>query len=88
MVALTGPHLERIYTEPLNGGSQIGNKLSCEPRQLFRIYSRGFPNRFKEGSNSQCATIFAAVLPVIGDLPIRRLPDLTPYAWVAHHSIE
>ena len=28
----------------------------------------------------------AAVLPGFADLPIRRLPDLTPAAWVAQHS--
>ena len=28
----------------------------------------------------------AAVLPGSGDLPIQRLPDLTPAAWVAQHS--
>ena len=28
----------------------------------------------------------AAVLPGLADLPIRRLPDLTPAAWVAQHS--
>ena len=28
----------------------------------------------------------AAVLPGLADLPIRRLPDLTPAAWVARHS--
>jgi len=28
----------------------------------------------------------AAVLPGFGDLPIQRLPDLTPAAWVAQHS--
>ena len=28
------------------------------------------------------------VLPGLGDLSIRRLPDLTPAAWVAQHSIE
>ena len=28
----------------------------------------------------------AAVLPGFADLPIQRLPDLTPAAWVAHHS--
>jgi transposase len=31
---------------------------------------------------------FAAVLPGLADLPIRRLPDLTPAAWVARHSVE
>ena len=31
---------------------------------------------------------FAAVLPGFADLPIRHLPDLTPAAWVAQHSIE
>jgi len=30
----------------------------------------------------------AAVLPGLADLPIRRLPDLTPAAWVAQYSIE
>jgi hypothetical protein len=29
-----------------------------------------------------------SVLPGLADLPIRRLPDLTPAAWVAQHSIE
>ena len=28
----------------------------------------------------------AAVLPGFADLPIRRLPGLTPAAWVARHS--
>src|SRR5271166_4535751 len=28
----------------------------------------------------------AAVLPGFADLPIRRIPDLTPTAWVAQHS--
>jgi hypothetical protein len=28
----------------------------------------------------------AAVLPGFADLPIQRLPDLTPAAWVARHS--
>jgi transposase len=28
----------------------------------------------------------AAVLPGLADLPIQRLPDLTPAAWVAQHS--
>ena len=28
----------------------------------------------------------AAVLPGLADLPIQRLPDLTPVAWVAQHS--
>ncbi len=28
----------------------------------------------------------AAVLPGFADLPIRRLPDLTPAAWIAQHS--
>jgi hypothetical protein len=28
----------------------------------------------------------AAVLPGLGDVPIQRLPDLTPAAWVAQHS--
>ena len=28
----------------------------------------------------------AAVLPGFADLPIQRLPDLTPTAWVARHS--
>ena len=28
----------------------------------------------------------AAVLPGLADLPIQRLPDLTPAAWVARHS--
>src|ERR1019366_5639327 len=28
----------------------------------------------------------AVVLPGLADLPIRRLPDLTPAAWVAQHS--
>jgi hypothetical protein len=31
---------------------------------------------------------FAVVLPGLADLPIRYLPDLTPAAWVARHSIE
>jgi transposase len=30
----------------------------------------------------------AAVLPGFADLPIRRLPDLTPTAWVAQHSLK
>ena len=29
----------------------------------------------------------AAVLPGFADLPIRRIPDLTPTAWVAQHSL-
>jgi transposase len=29
---------------------------------------------------------FSTVLPGLADLPIRCLPDLTPAAWVAHHS--
>jgi hypothetical protein len=29
---------------------------------------------------------FAVILPGLADLPIRRLPDLTPAAWVAQHS--
>jgi len=28
----------------------------------------------------------AAVLPGLADLPIRRLPHITPAAWVAQHS--
>src|SRR5208283_1876630 len=28
----------------------------------------------------------AAILPGLADLPIRCLPDLTPAAWVTHHS--
>ena len=28
----------------------------------------------------------ASILPGLADLPIRRLPDLTPAAWVAQHS--
>jgi transposase len=28
----------------------------------------------------------AAILPGLADLPIRRLPDLTPAAWVSPHS--
>ena len=28
----------------------------------------------------------AAVLPGLADLPIQRLADLTPVAWVAQHS--
>jgi len=28
----------------------------------------------------------AAVLPGLADLPIQRLPELTPSAWVAQHS--
>jgi hypothetical protein len=28
----------------------------------------------------------AAALPGLADLPIQRLPDLTPAAWVAQHS--
>jgi transposase len=27
----------------------------------------------------------AAILPGLGDLPIKRLPELTPAAWVAQH---
>ena len=30
---------------------------------------------------------FSAILPGIADLPIRCLPDLTPAAWVAQHSL-
>jgi len=29
---------------------------------------------------------FSTILPGLADLPIRRLPDLTPSAWVAQHS--
>jgi len=29
---------------------------------------------------------FSAILPGLADLPIQRLPDLTPAAWVAPHS--
>ena len=29
---------------------------------------------------------FSTILPGLADLPIRRLPDLTPSAWVAHYS--
>jgi transposase len=29
---------------------------------------------------------FSAILPGLGDLPIRCLPDLTPAVWVARHS--
>jgi hypothetical protein len=28
----------------------------------------------------------AAILPGLADVTIRRLPDLTPAAWVAQHS--
>ena len=29
---------------------------------------------------------FSAILPGLADLPIQRLPELTPAAWVARHS--
>ena len=30
---------------------------------------------------------FSAILPGLADLPIQRLPELTPAAWVALHSL-
>jgi hypothetical protein len=29
---------------------------------------------------------FSTILPGLADLPIRRLPDLTPAVWVTRHS--
>jgi hypothetical protein len=29
---------------------------------------------------------FSTILPGLADLPIRRLPDVTPAVWVARHS--
>jgi transposase len=56
----------------------VRDRLSCEPLSghLF-LFCNGQRNRLD---------YFSAILPGLADLPIRRLPDLTPALWVARHS--
>jgi len=58
----------------------VRDRLSCEPLSghLF-LFCNGQRNRLD---------YFSAILPGLADLPIRRLPDLTPAAWAAQRSYQ
>jgi len=58
------------------GSPQAGPKVAANP----------FGRRKLPPVETPSADYLAAVLPGFADLPIQRLPDLTPAAWVGQHS--
>ena len=58
----------------------------CNRTPLHRQSMILEPDLGLEISRATLRAYLAAILPGLADLPIQRVPDLTPAAWVAQHS--
>jgi hypothetical protein len=68
----TRAEVQELVAELMSGGPKIAAILSVvESCRRLKISVRDY---------------LASILPGLADLPIRRLPDLTPAAWVVQHS--